>query len=169
MENNKNLFDQWDNAFDTEGLQKDIQEAAENGGNRKEIPHDKYEVAVEKMELTATKVDKTSDNPKKHKARPMVSIWFKIVSEGEHKGSMIFYNQVVEEGFQIHIVNELVRSMVKNCVAPTVEFKNYNQYANMLMDIHEMIADSFEYALDYSVNKKGYDVYKIKEVYALED
>ena len=68
---NKNIFAQWDNAVDMDGLQKDIKEAAENGGgNFKEVPHGKYEVAIEKMELKATKPESGS--------KPMVSIWMKI-------------------------------------------------------------------------------------------
>lgn len=161
MENNKNIFAQWDNSVDMEGLQKDIQEAKENGGgNFKEVPHGKYEVAIEKMELKATK----------EKQKPMVSIWMKIVGDSEFKGSMIFMNQVITEGFQIHIVNEFLRSLVQDCAdAPVVEFKSYSQYANLLMDIHEQIADSFEYAVDYGQTKKGFDTFEITEVYALED
>ena len=41
----------------------------------------------------------------------MVTCWMKIV-EGEYKGSLIFMNQVVTQGFQIHIVNEFVRSLI---------------------------------------------------------
>lgn len=156
---NKNIFATWDNAVDMDGLQKDIQEAANNnGGDFPEIPHGKYEVAIEKLELKATK-----------KGDPMVSVWMKIVN-GDFKGSMIFMNQAITKGFQIHIVNEFLRSMVKECeYIPTIEFRSYQQYADLLMDIHEMVADSFEYALNYSQNKKGYDRYEILEVYPLED
>ena len=160
MENN--IFAQWDNAFDTEGLQKDVKDAAENsgGGNYKEVPHGKYEVAIEKMELKATK----------EKQKPMVSVWMKIVGDCEYKGSIIFMNQVITEGFQIHIVNEFLRSLVKECTkVPVVEFKSYSQYANLLMDVHEAIADSFEYAVNYGQTKKGFDTFEITEVYALED
>lgn len=158
---NKNIFAQWDNSVDMEGLQKDIQEAAENGGgNYKEVPHGSYEVAIEKMELKATK----------EKKDPMVSIWLKIVSDGDFKGSMIFMNQVIKQGFQIHIVNEFLRSLLKECAnVPVVEFKSYAQYANLLMDIHELIAESFEYGLKYGQTKKGFDTFEITEVYALED
>lgn len=159
---NKNIFAQWDNAIDMDGLQKDIQEAAEHGGsgNYKEVPHGKYEVSIEKMELKASK----------EKNNPMVSVWMKIC-DGEHKGSIIFMNQVITQGFQIHIVNEFLRSLLQNCDdnAPTVEFKSYAQYAELLMDIHELIADSFEYAVDYGVTKKGFDTFEITEVYTLED
>ena len=167
---NKNIFAQWDNA-NLEDIQKEIQDAKENngGGNFDKVPHGVYEVSVEKMEIKATKVDTNSDDPKKHYARPMVSIWFNIV-DGERKGQKIFMNQVITEGFQIHIVNELLRSMVQDCDnVPVVEFVSYSQYNNLLMDIHEMISESFEYALDYGQTKKGFDTFNIKEVYALED
>lgn len=154
-----NIFEQWDKSVDMDGLQKDIQEAKENGGgNFKEVPHDRYEVSIEKMELKATK-----------KGDPMVSVWMKIC-EGEFKGSLIFMNQVITQGFQIHIVNEFLRSLIQDCAdAPEVEFKSYSQYANLLMDIHELIAESFEYAVDYGVTKNGFDTFEITDVYALED
>lgn len=157
----KNIFAQWDNAVDVEGLQKDIQAAAENGGgNFKEVPHGKYEVSIEKMELKATK----------EKNNPMVSVWMKIVSEGEYEGSMIFMNQVITQGFQIHIVNEFLRSLIQKCTnAPAVEFKSYAQYAELLMDIHELIAESFEYGLKYGQTKKGFDTFEITDVFALEN
>lgn len=156
---NKNIFAQWDNAVDMDGLQKDIQEAKENGKNYKEVPHGKYEVSIEKMELKETK----------EKHNPMVSIWMKIC-DGEYKGSLIFMNQVITQGFQIHLVNEFLRSLVQECAdAPEVEFKSYAQYAELLMDIHEQIAESFEYAVDYGVTKNKFDTFKITEVYALED
>lgn len=159
MENN--IFAQWDNAVDVEGLQKDIHEAEQNGGgNFKEVPHGKYEVSIEKMELKATKEEK----------KPLVSVWMKIVSDGEFKGSLIFMNQVITQGFQIHIVNEFLRSLIQECAdAPDVEFKSYAQYSELLMDIHEAVADDFEYAIDYGQTKKGFDTFKILEVFSLED
>lgn len=157
---NKNIFAQWDNAIDNEGLQKDIHEAEQNGGgNYKEVPHSKYEISIEKMELKATK----------EKKDPMVSVWMKIC-DGEFKGSLLFMNQVITQGFQIHIVNEFLRSLIKECAdAPTVEFKSYAQYAELLMDIHELVADSFEYCIDYGQTNKGFDTFEVLEVYPLED
>ena len=160
MENN--IFAQWDNKVDVEGLQKDIHEAEQNGGgNFKEVPHGKHEVCIENMKLKATK----------EKKDPMVSIWMKVVGdEDESKGSLIFMNQVITQGFQIHIVNEFLRSLIKDCAdAPVVEFKSYAQYAELLMDIHELIADSFEYGINYGQTKKGFDTFEVFEVYPLED
>ena len=154
-----NIFAQWDKAVDMDGLQKDIQEAAANNkGDFEEVPHGTYEVAIEKMELKATK--KNND--------PMVSVWFNILG-GEYKGQKIFMNQVITKGFQIHIVNEFLRSLVKDCAAPDVEFKSYAQYANLLMDIHELIAESFEYGLKYGKTKNGFNTFEITETYVLED
>ena len=156
---NKNILAQWDKVVDTEGLQKDIQEAEQNsgGGNFKEVPHGDYEVSIEKMELKATK-----------KGDPMVSVWMKIC-DGEYKGSLIFMNQVITQGFQIHIVNEFLRSLTKECAVPIIEFKSYSQYAGLLMDIHELIAESFEYGVKYGQTKKGFDTFEITDIFALED
>ena len=160
-----NIFEKWDNTIDTEGLTKDVQEAAQNNtGSFKEVPHDDYEVAVHQMELKASS-----------KGDPMVSIWFKIVSEGEFKGSMIFMNQVIKEGFQVHIVNELLRKMVSEADSSLTEriddVKNkfsYKEYANLIMDIFEEINENFEYALSYKKGKKDFSTYEITEVFPLD-
>ena len=155
-----NIFEQWDNKADLNGLDKDIKEAEKNSGgnNFKEVPQGKYEVSIEKMELKASK-----------KGDPMVSVWMKIVSDGEFKGSLLFMNQVITQGFQIHIVNEFLRSLTKDCAVPVIEFKSYVQYANLLMDIHELIADSFEYGINYGQTNKGFDTFEVFEIYSLED
>lgn len=150
-----NIWDKFDKTVDTEGLAQDVKEAAENGvGNYKEVPHGTYEVSVEKMELVESK-----------KGDPMVTIWFKIVSDGEYKGSLIFFNQVVNQGFQIHIVNDLIRSMD---VDVDTDFVSYNQYGNMLMDAFEQINGNLEFALKYGEGKKGFSTYEITEVFEVE-
>lgn len=152
-----NIWDEFDKAIYTEGLAKDVEEAAENGG-RREVPHDTYEVAVTKLELVKSK-----------KGDPMVTCWMKIL-EGEYKGSLIFMNQVVTQGFQIHIANEFMRALVAEMADPIdIQFKTYNQYGNMIMDVMEAIDNNFEYQLDYRENSKGYNEFEIKEVYVLED
>ena len=94
------------------------------------------------------------------------------VSDGDYKGSILFYNQVITQGFQIHNCNELLRKMVEEMGAdmPVVEFKSYKQYSELLMDIYEAIADNFEYALKYTANKKNKDFsdFEVTEVFILE-
>lgn len=155
----KNLFEKWDKEIDTEKLQKDVAEAAENGGQAtfKEVPEGEYEVEINQMELKASK-----------NGDPMVSIWFKIIN-GEFKNSILFMNQVVKEGYQIHIVNELLRSLTENLNDINIEWVNYSQYSELLMDVHEAVTGNFEYALSYKENNKGFKTFKVEEVYVLED
>lgn len=165
---NTNIYDKWDKAIDNEGFAKDIKEAAENGGtgDYKEVPHGEYEVAIHQMELKASK-----------KGDPMVSIWFKIVSDGEYKGSMIFFNQVITQAFQIHIVNEMLRMIVSEMtdadeylqrIEDTKEKFSYKEYGNLIMDIFEDASENFEYALEYKKGKKDFSTYTISEVFPLD-
>ena len=154
-----NVFDKWDKEIDAKGLAADVDEAAKNGGGQyEEVPHGDYEVAIQQMEVKASK-----------KGDPMVSIWFKIVSDGKFKGSLIFFNQVITQGFQIHIVNELLRMIVSEMAdAPVIEFKSYKQYGNLIMDIFEEINENFEFALSYKKGKGGFSNYEITEVFPLD-
>lgn len=149
-----NIWDKFDKEIDVKGLQADVKEAATNGGGDfKEVPHGTYEVEVNKMEFVESKSGK-----------PMVTIWFKIL-EGTYKGSLIFYNQVITQGFQVHLANELIRSMDSGL---DIEFESYRQYGTLLMDVYEEIDEKLEFALEYSEGKKGFSNYKIVEVFEVE-
>ncbi len=149
-----NIWEKFDKAIDVEGLQKDVQEAAENGANFREVPHGEYEVKIEKLELVESKA-----------GDPMVTVWFRVLA-GDYKGSMIFMNQVITKGFQIHIMNEFLRSLDSGY---DVEFRSYSQYGQLLMDIHEVIDEELEYLLKYSEGKKGFSNYEIVDVYEVEE
>ena len=145
-------FSKFDKTIDLEGLQADIQDAAENGGNFKDVPHGDYEVRIEKLELTTSKA-----------GDPMLTCWFKVLA-GEYDGSMIFYNQVVTKGFQIHLANEFLRSLNSGI---EIEFKSYTQYAQLILDVHEAIDGKCEYVLRYQEGKKGFSTYEITEVFEI--
>lgn len=150
------IFEQFDKQVDLEGLQKDIEEAKENGWNRRDVPHGEYEVTIDKAHLTTSK-----------KGDPMVSIWFKVVA-GEYKNSRIFMNQLVKEGWQFHKVNELLRAMDLDCVNEEglTLFKSYVQYETLIQDAYEECdVNHLSFALDYGENSKGYDTYEITEVF----
>lgn len=146
------IFEKWNKTVDTEALAKEVKELEKgNGGNYEEVPYGTYEVKVEKMEL------KESSN-----GNPMLSVWFKVLT-GEQKGRFIFMNQVVMQPFQIHIANGFLKSLEAEV---EVDFNgNYEDYNNMILDIHEEIDGKLEYLLEYGENKKGYATYKILEVY----
>ena len=148
MENN--IFDKWNSNIDLAGLQEDVKKAQEDNKEFEKVPHGEYEVKVDKMELKATK-----------KGDPMVSIWFTIL-EGKYKNSKLFLNQVITQGFQIHIMNTFLKSMETDL---NIEFVDYKQYANLLLDVaEECDANNLEFALKYEDNK-GYDKFTITEVF----
>lgn len=153
MAENKNIWDEFDNAIDTKALAADVKEVEENGVMYKEVPHGDYEVAIDKLELVKSKA-----------GDPMVSVWFKVLN-GEFKGSRIFMNQVIKGLFQIHIVNEFLRSLDTDI---DIEFVTYKQYGNLLMDVMEAIDGNLEYALSYKEGKKGFSTYTITEVFEVE-
>ena len=144
------MFEKWNSNADLAGLQKDIKDAQDNNREYDEVPHGEYEVKLDKLELKATK-----------KGDPMVSAWFTIL-EGKYKKSKLFMNQVVTQGFQIHIVNEFLRSM---CTDLNIEFIDYKQYADLLLDVAEFCDENnLEFALKYEDNK-GYDKFTITDVF----
>lgn len=147
-------FSKFDKQVDLEGLKQDIAEAAENGGGDfKEVPVGTYEVAITKLEL-----GESSKND------PMVKVWFKIL-DGEFKNSIIFMNQVVTRGFQIHIVDEFLKSLETDV---DIYFESYSQYNEVLLDVFEAVNGKLEFALKYGKNDKGFNTYEITEVFEVE-
>lgn len=145
-----NTFDE----FDREFLTEEFIDEANNGKSMEyaEIPVGTYDVQVSKLQLTASK-----------KGSPMVSCWFKI-SNGNFKDNTIFYNQVVSQAFQIHIVNDLLRQLNPNY---PVEFISFKQYGEMLQDFFKTINGIYEYTLDYGITSKGFNTYNVKKTYEL--
>ncbi len=145
------MFEKWNSNVDLAGLQKDIKDAQENNkGEYDKVPYGEYEVKLDKLELKATK-----------KGDPMVSAWFTIL-EGDYKKYKLFMNQVVTQGFQIHIVNEFLRSIGTDL---NIEFVDYKQYAELLLDVAEACDENnLEFAIKYEDNN-GYDKFTITEVF----
>lgn len=147
------IFDKWNKSIDGESLAKDVKEVEQNGGTGeyKEVPLGDYEVKIEKMELKESK-----------KGDPMFTCWFKIL-EGEYKNSIIFMNQVIIQGFQIHIVNEFLKSLETSL---DIEFNgDYAHYNDLILDVMEEVDEKLEFLLSYDQNKKGYNTFKIKEIF----
>ena len=150
----KSIWDEFDEQYNVEGLQEDAKEAAENGGGDfKEVPDGEYEVGLEKLELKKSKSGK-----------PMVSAWFNIV-DGDNKGQKIFYNQVIDQGFGLHMSNEFLRSLGTEV---DIEFNSFAQYAKMLEDVKSE-TDVLEFALDYGHNQKGFGTYEITDIFEKEE
>lgn len=148
-------FSRFDDELDLAGLMEDI-ENAEKGevgnGDFKDVPLGNYEAKIDKLELSVSKSGK-----------PMLTCWFKILA-GEFKNSRLFMNQVIEQGFQIHIANDFLRSLDSGL---EIKFKTFKQYEQMVMDIAEAI-DGLEYAVKYGETSKGFKTFEITDVFETE-
>lgn len=149
------IFDKWNRSIDTAGLQKDIAEAEANGnsGDYKEVPVGSYEVKIDKMELKESS-----------KHDPMFFCQFRIL-QGDFKNSCLFMNQVITQGFQIGQVNRFLRSL-QVFDDSEVEFKDYAQYNELILDVMEEIdSNGTEFLVEYKKSKKDFPIYTIKDVY----
>lgn len=154
-----NIWDEFDKAFDTEALAKDVEEVAKSGGQYKEVPFDTYEVAITKLEFGKSK---SSGNP-------MLIGWMKIL-EGEYKGSLIFMYQPLHTALGVHKACTFLRALVAETTEPIdVQFKTFSQFKDVIMNVHEAIDNNYEYSVKYSEDSKGFKQFEIKEVYVLED
>ncbi len=154
------IFEKYSAKINQEELaasQKEIQENANGGGQREDVPVGKYEVKVDKLECK-----------KSSKGNPMVSIWFRIL-KGKFEKSVIFYNGVFYEDWMRHRVAKMLSDIVAdgdrtaeiNLILKSGDLDMIN---NFCMDIHEAVNGKLEYLLDYGLSK-GYQTYNIEEVY----
>ena len=141
-------FSRFDELVDLDALREGIEKASSGSGDFEEVPYDTYEVSIEKMLLKESKSGK-----------PMLSVWWRIIA-GDYDGQMIFQNQVIEKPFQIHVSNQLLRSLKTGI---DVDFQSYSQYATLVDEVREE-AQKREYALEYG-EKKGFKTFAIVEVY----
>jgi hypothetical protein len=145
------------NADDLKASQKEIQDNANGGGNREEVPVGKYEVKVDKLECKKSKQNNL-----------MVSIWFRIMT-GKYEKSVIFYNGVFYEDWMRHRVAKILSDLLDDGdrtaeINLILKSNNMDTINDFCMDIHEDIDGRLEYLLDYGLSK-GYQTYKIEEVY----
>ena len=144
-------YSKWDNKYKVSS--DDVKSIEKN--NKKDfdkVPYGEYEVSIKKLEL----ISNSNDDP-------MVVCWFKIL-DGKYKNSMIFMNQVVTLDFQIHIIDEFLRSLDSGIEVEWLG--SYSKYADLIDSIFDAITEEkLEYALDYSSTEKGYGKYKITDVF----
>lgn len=130
-----NVFEKWNKNVNT-SFTDEIDQLDKGEGNYSDVPVGEYEVKISKMELKASK-----------KGDPMFVCQFKVLT-GSQKGQMIFMNQIIPQPFQIHIVNEFLRSLDSGL---EIKFKDYSQYSDLIMDVAEEISSQkLEYALNYA-------------------
>ena len=154
------IWDEFDSQFDNEELQREVEDAKENGGDFKEVPSGTYEVAVDNAELKKTKTNK-----------PMVSVWLKILN-GDFRNQRIFFNQVIstdkgKSGFCIHKANEFLESLKTGV---DVKFENWKQFNDMILDVGEY-SQTKTYQLKYKNSEEagGFSECVIEDVFEKGD
>ncbi|MDT2172781.1 DUF669 domain-containing protein [Paenibacillus larvae] len=143
-----NIWAKFDKTIDTKALKEEVKQAAEQG-DFPEVPLGTYDVKIEKLEPTVSKSGK-----------PMLTCWMKIL-DGDYKGQKLFYNQVMHIGFTINIAIEFLRSLDSGL---DVEFEDYDQFSDLVLEIHEKIDGVTEYAVEYG-KEKDYNTFKIVDVF----
>ena len=126
------------------------------------IPYGTYDVVVDKIEL----------KPTKSSGAPMMSVWMKIL-DGPHAKGRLFYNQVMNpmadkkvRAFQIYNAKKFLESLKPEGV--NVTFESFTQLDALCGEVLDAIAGRREYRIEYDSNDKGYDTYKVIEVYDVQ-
>lgn len=149
-------WSKFDSKCDIQGMKQDIKKASEN--SFEEVPVGKYEVALEKLEMKATKKN----------GYPMMVAQFKVV-EGEYKKRKIFVNQVLfngdaHDGLRLQIAETFLRNLDTGIV---VDFEGFQAFSELIDRIAVQAVDE-EYLLEIG-EKKGFRNYKILEHYVADN
>lgn len=148
-------FSKFNEAIDDD-LKKNIKEAKENGGtgDYPELEEDTYHGKFEKLEVRETK-----------DGRPMLSAMFRI-TEGEHKKQCLFFNRVLygtkNDANMIASAEGWLESLEPSEDIGPVAFDDYDQFADLVLDIAEDIAE-LEYDVYYEPD--AFNNLHIEEVY----
>ena len=149
-------FSKWDTFVD-ENTVKAIEEAKNNAPQQsdKQVPAGNYTVKIEKMELGATK-----------DGRPMFKVQCRIL-DGEFKKWCLFMNRVVAgTKNDANMIASVIGWLQKLEPETPVEFKNYSQFADLVLDIFEEVADAVE--LDVAYDPDAFNSISIEEVFDAE-
>ena len=149
-------FSKFDATINEADLAKQLEEAKNNSTQSdKEVPAGNYTVKIEKMELGATK-----------DGRPMFKVQCRIL-EGEFKKWCLFMNRVVYgTKNDANMISSVIGWLQKLEPSMTVEFKNYSQFSELVLDIFEEVADAVE--LDVAYDPNAFNSISIEEVFDAE-
>ena len=153
-----NIWEQFDNNTDLEAIEKGFKEAENQSSDFEDLPYGKYEVALENIELKQTK---------EHK-KPMITSVFKVI-DGNHKGRLIWNNQVVNSGLTMNIGLKFINDMKPDEKVSFSKSTGYTQLDKDLKNAAINIKNSKEFVLEFFKNDRGYDQYTIETVFELED
>ena len=142
-------FSAFDEKVDLQELQNEVQNAPDN--DFADVPYGTYIISIEKMEIKLTKAQDK----------------FK---EGEQANRMIFFNRVISgnssakwtDGQAIKSVCTWVNKLIAEDDTP-VEFVNYADFADQILDVFQSIQGAIEVEVDYKAD--AFNPITIKEVF----
>ena len=107
------------------------------------VPADKYEVEVASLEIKGTKADN----------RPMLAVSFRILS-GKYKNRRLFQNYVLQgtknDERMIKLAIDFLYFLDSGLsYYKDLRFKNYEQFAQLVMDVAEAIDGKRKYGVIY--------------------
>ena len=149
-------FAKFNEQVDLKKLREESEEIKKNGGigDYPEVEEGVYHGKFEKLEVKETK-----------DGRPMLSAMFRI-TEGERKKSCLFMNRVLygtkNDANMIASAEGWLDSLEPSDEIGAVIFEDYDQFADLVLDIAEDIAE-LEYDVDYDPD--AFNSISIEEVY----
>lgn len=161
-------FSKFDKEINSNDMEKQINEAKENGaGQSLDTPKGRYVATIEKMELAATK-----------DGRPMFKVQLRVVDAGEdasaevteylshfkNKKPCLFMNRVIYgTKNDANMIASVIGWLEKLEPAEPVVFKNYSQFNDLILDIFEDVAEAVE--LEVTYDPDAFNSVSIEEVY----
>lgn len=148
-------FSAFDEKIDLNELQKEVQDTPDFV----DVPNGEYVIDIEKMEIKETK----------NGDKLMFAVQAKI-KEGEYENRKIFFNRVITGNTSPNWTDakaiKSVCSWINGLLPeddPGVEFVNYSDFADQILDVFQSIQGYIEVLVDYKAG--NFNPMKIKEVY----
>ena len=165
-------FTKFDSMINEAELSKQLEEAKKNApkGESLETPAGNYVTKIEKMEVGAT-----SDG------RPMFKVQMRVIEAGENatnevteylshfknKKPCLFMNRVLYgTKNDANMISSTIGWLEKLEAGIDLEFKSYSQFAELVLDVFEEVADTVELEVNY--NPKAFNSISIEEVFDAE-
>ena len=142
------LFDEFNKKLNKTELEKmEERFKNQNSGSFPELPSGIYPVELDKMEVGTS-----------NWGTDQVNITFRI-TEGEHKGKLIFYNGTFDDHFAhgkpqtAKLISEMTAEEVDRFTILAVLDEGPDAADGYLTDLFQVIADNFAFDLDYTVKE----------------
>ena len=165
-------FSKFDATINEAELAKQLEEAKNNAPKSEgmETPAGNYIAKIEKMEVGAT-----------GDGRPMFKVQLRVIEAGENatdevteylshfknKKPCLFMNRVLYgTKNDANMISSVIGWLEKLEAGIDLEFKSYSQFADLVLDIFEEVADAVELEVVY--NPKAFNSISIKEVFDAE-